>query len=126
MDVCRNHGGGWQKKTCADAVVTALPIQAPTRLHVIESFSDALQFVSAILDPTARDKARSVSSGSSLYSCERITWASTLVRSDFKVRREERFFTVVGLSETYPSNPPTAISIVRIDSTRISSVSSAL
>jgi hypothetical protein len=47
---------------------------------------------------TARDKARLVSAGSSLYSCDLIAWASTLARSDFKVRREERFFTIIGLS----------------------------
>src|SRR6266498_2306147 len=47
---------------------------------------------------TARDKALADSSGSSLYSCGRMMWASTLRRSDFKVRRETSFFTIVGLS----------------------------
>src|SRR5437773_1196495 len=47
---------------------------------------------------TALDRACSVNSGSSLYSCGRIEWASTLARSDFKVRREAGFLTVVGLS----------------------------
>ena len=47
---------------------------------------------------TARDKASSVSSGSSLYSCGRMECASTLGRSDFKVRRETGFLTMVGLS----------------------------
>ena len=46
----------------------------------------------------ARDKDCSVSSGSSLYSCGRIAWASTLARSDFKVRRESDLLTIVGLS----------------------------
>jgi len=46
----------------------------------------------------ARDKDCSVSSGSSLYSCGRIAWASTMARSDFKVRREAGFLTIVGLS----------------------------
>src|SRR5437899_2257015 len=47
---------------------------------------------------TARDKAPSVSSGSSLYSCGRIECVSTLARSDFKVRRKTGFLTMVGLS----------------------------
>jgi len=47
---------------------------------------------------TARANDSSVSSGKSLYSCARTTWASTLVRSDFKVRREAGFLTVIGLS----------------------------
>lgn len=47
---------------------------------------------------TARAKPSSVRAGSSLYSCGRILWASTLARSDFKVRRETGFLTVVGLS----------------------------
>ena len=47
---------------------------------------------------TARDNIAAVSSGSSLYSGARIAWASTLARSDFKVRREAGFFTIVGLS----------------------------
>lgn len=46
----------------------------------------------------ARDSACTVSSGSSLYSCARIEWASTLARSDFKVWREAGFLTIVGLS----------------------------
>lgn len=47
---------------------------------------------------TARDSPSSVSSGSSLYSCARIEWASTFARSDFKVRREAGFLTMVCLS----------------------------
>lgn len=47
---------------------------------------------------TARDRASSVSAGSSLYSCARILWASTFARSDFKVRREAGFLTMVCLS----------------------------
>jgi hypothetical protein len=47
---------------------------------------------------SARDKAAAVSSGSSLYSCGRMECASTLARSDFKVRREPVFFTIVSLS----------------------------
>ena len=47
---------------------------------------------------TARDNACSESSGSSLYSRARIECASTFARSDFKVRRETGFFTIVGLS----------------------------
>ena len=47
---------------------------------------------------TARDNALADSSGSSLYSCGRMMCASTLRRSDFKVRRETSFLTIVGLS----------------------------
>jgi hypothetical protein len=47
---------------------------------------------------TARDKASSVSSGSSSYSCGRTECVSTLARSDFKVRRKTVFLTMVGLS----------------------------
>ena len=47
---------------------------------------------------TARSRLRLVSSGNSLYSCDRIAWTSTLERSDFKVGREECFFTIIGLS----------------------------
>ena len=47
---------------------------------------------------TARDRASSVRSGSSLYSWARMECASTLARSDFKVRRETGFLTIVGLS----------------------------
>ena len=49
---------------------------------------------------TARDNALADSSGSSLYSCGRMMWASTLRRSDFKVRREAGFLTIVSLSHT--------------------------
>ena len=47
---------------------------------------------------TARDKASSVSSGSSSYSCGRMECVSTLARSDFKVRRKTDFLTMVSLS----------------------------
>src|SRR6185369_13361781 len=47
---------------------------------------------------TARDKAFEESSGGSLYSCGRIACASTRTRSDFKVRRETGFLTMVRLS----------------------------
>jgi len=47
---------------------------------------------------TARESAFSVGSGSSLYSRARMECASTLARSDFKVRRETGFFTIVCLS----------------------------
>ena len=47
---------------------------------------------------TARDNASSESSGSSLYSRARMACASTLARSDFKVRRETGLFTIVCLS----------------------------
>jgi hypothetical protein len=33
-----------------------------------------------------------------LYSCGRMLWASTLRRSDFKVRRETSFLTIISLS----------------------------
>jgi len=42
-----------------------------------------------------RASISSVSSGSSRYSCGRMTWASTRLRSEPKERRDARFFAVI-------------------------------